>query len=89
MLMTGVGTVKLVVYRQSRHWALKHSCDQCEPWFPFPGILMNHKESSHEASKYSCSDCDHEAIRMEHLGRQFKRFHENRSPRQECDSISV
>ena len=86
---TGVGTVQLVVHRQSKHGALKHSCDQCEPWFPFPGILMNHKESSHEASKYSCSDCDHEAIRMEHLGRQFKRFHENRSPSQECDSISV
>ena len=32
--------------------ALKHSCDQCEPWFPFPGIFMNHKESSHEASEY-------------------------------------
>ena len=56
MLMTGVGTVtreaKLVVHRESRLGALKHSCDQCEPWFPFPGILMNHKEFSHEASKY-------------------------------------
>ena len=69
MLMTGVGTVQLVVHRQSRHWAIKHSCDQCEPWFPFPRILMNHKESSHEASKYEgakypCDDCDHEASRM-------------------------
>ena len=46
MLMTGVGTVtreaKIVVHRESRLGALKHSCDQCEPWFPFTGILMNH-----------------------------------------------
>ena len=69
--------------------ALKHSCDQCEPWFPFPGIFMNHKESSHKASKYSWNDCDNEAICMEHCGRHCKRAHENRSPRQECDSISV
>ena len=26
---------KLVVLRQSKHEALKHSCDKCEPWFLF------------------------------------------------------